>query len=66
MSTLQVDDLLIEEAIRLGHHKTKIEAVNQALLDYTRHLRQMEVFKLFGTIDILADYDYKSHQSPRK
>ncbi|MEN9358811.1 MAG: hypothetical protein RL095_346 [Verrucomicrobiota bacterium] len=62
MSTLQVDDLLLEEALRLGHHKTKKDAVNQALLEYTRHLRQMEAIKLFGTIDIPADYDYKSHR----
>ncbi len=61
-TNLQLDDTLIEEAVRLGEHKTKKEAVNQALLEYTRRLRQLELFDLFGTIEYDEDWDYKAQR----
>lgn len=62
-TNLQIDDRLIEEAVRLGGHKTKKAAVTQALIEYTRHLQQLKVLSLFGTIDFDTDYDYKAQRA---
>jgi Arc/MetJ family transcription regulator len=56
---LTIDDNLIEEARRGGHHKTKKEAVTVALEEYIRRRKQLEILDHFGTIDFDPDYDYK-------
>jgi hypothetical protein len=58
-TNLALDDTLIEEARRLGNHKTKKEAVTAALDEYIRRRKQLEILNLFGTIDYDPDYDYK-------
>jgi len=58
-TNLALDDALIEEARRVGNHKTKKEAVTAALDEYIRWRRQQEILDLFGTIDFDPDYDYK-------
>ncbi len=59
-TNLALDDALIQEAVRLGEHKTKREAVTRALKEYVLHLKQQKVKNLFGKIDVSTDYDYKS------
>jgi hypothetical protein len=58
-TNLALDDNLIEEARRIGDHKTKKEAVTAALDEYIRRRKQLEILDLFGTIDFDPDYDYK-------
>jgi len=62
-TNLQLDDRLIDEAVRLGGHKTKRAAVTQALVDYTQRLRQVKVLSEFGKIEFAPDYDYKAQRS---
>lgn len=62
-TNLQLDDRLIDEAVRLGGHKTKRAAVTQALVDYTQRLRQVKVLSEFGKVDFEPDYDYKAQRS---
>jgi len=59
-TNLAIDDRLIEEARRVGHHATKKEAVTAALDEYIRRRRQIEILDLFGTIDYDEGYDYKA------
>ena len=60
MSTnLALDDQLILEAKRLGNYSTQREAVNAALKEFVQRRKQLEILKLFGTIDFDPDYDYK-------
>jgi hypothetical protein len=60
MSTnLAIDDRLIDEARRIGRHKTKKEAVTTALREYIDHRKQLEILELSGTIDYDPTYDYK-------
>ena len=59
-TNLAIDDNLIEEARSLGHHKTKKAAVTAALDEYIRRHKQLEVTKLFGTIDFDPKWDYKA------
>ena len=58
-TNLAIDDDLIDEARRLGGHRTKKDTVNEALREYIQRRRQWEVVELFGTIDYEEDYDYK-------
>lgn len=59
-TNLAIDDTLIKEAQKVGHHKTKKEAVTVALEEYVAHKKQLEIFDLFGTIDYDESYDYKA------
>ena len=60
MSTnLDLDDDLINEARKLGKHKTKKDAVNAALGEYVRRKKQLKVLDLFGRVHFAPAYDYK-------
>jgi hypothetical protein len=56
-TNLAIDDSLIEEARRIGHHKTKREAVTAALDEYIRWRRQLTILDHFGTIDFDPAYN---------
>ena len=61
-TNLDLDDKLIDAAQRLGGHKTKREAVNRALAEYVRWLRQQAILDEFGTIQYDPKYDYKKQR----
>ncbi len=58
-TNLALDDGLITYAKRLGHHKSKREAVTMALKEYIAHQKQLKMLRLFGTIEFDSNYDYK-------
>lgn len=58
-TNLALDDHLILLAQKIGHHKTKREAVTTALKEYIIHKKQLSIKKLFGAIDFDDTYDYK-------
>ena len=58
-TNLAIDGKLINEARRIGKHKTKKEAVSAALKEYVERRKQLEILKLSGTIDYDPTYDYK-------
>ena len=61
-TNLAVDDRLIEEARRIGGHATKKDAVTAALDEYIWRRKQVEILKLFGTIEYAAGYDHKANR----
>jgi Arc/MetJ family transcription regulator len=61
-TNLDLDDKLVEAAQKLGRHKTKREAVNRALDEYVRWLRQQAILDEFGTIQYDPKYDYKKQR----
>ena len=63
VTNLQLDGRLIAEAARLGQHRTKEEAVTQALTEYVQNLRQEGILDLFGSIDFDPSYDYKRQRA---
>jgi Arc/MetJ family transcription regulator len=65
-TNLAIDDRLIEEARRMGKHKTKKEAVTVALREYIQRQKQMEFLSQFGTIDYDKTYDYKAERRKRR
>jgi hypothetical protein len=58
-TNLAIDDKLIDEARRVGNYRTKKEAVTAALQEYVQRRKQLEILKLFGTIDYDPAYDYR-------
>jgi Arc/MetJ family transcription regulator len=58
-TNLTIDNKLIDEARRIGNHKTRKEAVTAALTEYIQHRKQMEILNHFGTIDFDPSYDYE-------
>lgn len=65
-TNLDLDDDLIEEAQRLGSHKSKKAAVNAALEEYVKRHKQAEILKLFGKIDFDPNWDYKQARNRRR
>lgn len=64
-TNLDLDDRLIEEAQKLGKHRTKKDAVTAALGEYIQRRKQQGILPLFGTIEYDEVYDYK-HERSRK
>jgi hypothetical protein len=65
-TNLAIDDALIEEARRIGAHKTKKEAVTAALDEYIARRKRVKLISLFGTIDFDPAYDYKAERAPQR
>jgi Arc/MetJ family transcription regulator len=61
-TNLAIDDRLINDAVRLGGHKSKKAAVTAALESYIRQYRQQKILELFGAVDYDPDYDYKAQR----
>ncbi len=64
-SNLAIDDKLLDEAVRLGKHRTKKATVNEALQEYIQRRKRLTMLKSFGTIDFDPRYDYKSERKRR-
>ena len=60
-TNLDIDQELIQEALKLSGHSTKRALVEEALQEYVRRRKQLKITELFGTIEYEDDYDYK-HQ----
>jgi len=65
-TNLAIDDKLIEQARRIGKHKTKKEAVTAALDEYISRRKQLRILDLFGTVDFDPSYDYKTERHRRR
>lgn len=57
-----LDNRLVEEARRLGGHKTKKQAVTEALQEYVSRRKQRKIISLFGKVDWDSKYDYKAER----
>jgi Arc/MetJ family transcription regulator len=64
-TNLAIDDELLDEAVKVGGHRTKKATVTEALREYIGRRKQQEVLALFGTIDFDPRYDYKRERRRR-
>ncbi len=64
-TNLNIDDRLLDEAVRLGGRRTKRETVNEALAEYIQRRRRREIVKYFGKIDFDPGWDYKKARRAR-
>lgn len=61
-TNLAIDDKLIEEALKVGGHKTKNAVVTEALEQYVQRRKQLKLLDMFHTLDFDSDYDYKNQR----
>ncbi len=65
-TNLGIDDRLIEEARKLGHHRTKKETITAALHEYVRRLKQQRILALFNTVEYHQNYDHKRERRTKR
>ena len=58
-TNLSIDLDLLKTARQAGHLRTKKETVNLALKEFVNRRKQLEITKLFGTMEPDPGYDYK-------
>ena len=61
-TNLAIDDRLLDEALRVGGHRTKKATVTEALQEYIRHRKQVRILEMFGTVEFDRGYDYKKQR----
>lgn len=61
-TNLQIDDVLIREAMQIGGLRTKRAVVEAALKEYVQRRKQLQILELFGVIDYEEDFDYKEQR----
>jgi hypothetical protein len=59
-TNLALDDRLIMDAVKLGGHKTKREAVTAALEEYVKGKRRLGILDMFGKVEFDPAWDYKA------
>lgn len=59
-TNLALDDRLILDAVKLGGHKTKREAVTAALEEYVKSRRRLGILEMFGKVDFNPAWDHKA------
>jgi Arc/MetJ family transcription regulator len=58
-TNLAIDDQLLDEALRVGGHRTKKDTVTEALEEYIQRRKQARILDLFGKVEFDPKYDYK-------
>lgn len=61
-TNLNIDERLLNEALRIGRNKTKKATVEQALQEYIQRRKQLRILKLFGKIVYDPAYNYKEQR----
>ena len=64
-TNLKLNDKLIEEIVKLGHFRSKQEAVNKALAEFVQPRHLLRILKLGGKIEFDPDWDYKKMRQRR-
>ena len=64
-TNLAIDDKLLDEALRLGKHRTKKATVNEALAEYIQRRKRLRLLHRFGKIDFDPSWDYKAERRKR-
>jgi hypothetical protein len=57
---------LVEQARRIGNHKTAKEAITAALQEYIRFSRQWRILDDFGAVDFDPTYNYKAERRRKR
>ncbi len=61
-TNLAIDDDLLEEAQRIGGHRTKKATVTEALEEYIQRRKQARILDLFGKVDFDLKFNYKKQR----
>jgi hypothetical protein len=61
-ANIDIDRKLLDEALKLGHFRTKRAAVSAALAEYVLFRKQKQMVELFGRIDFDPLCAYESER----
>jgi Arc/MetJ family transcription regulator len=64
-TNLNIDDALLDEAVKLSGKRTKRETVNAALTEYVSRRKQRRILELFGKLEWDPRFDYKKERERR-
>ncbi len=59
-TNLAINDQLLNYALELGGFHSKKDTVNAALEEFIQRRKAEDLINLFGKIDYVTDYDYKT------
>lgn len=62
-TNIVIDDLLIEQALKLSKLKTKKEIIHKALEEFVKNRKRLDLRKIKGKINLAEGYDYKALRS---
>ncbi len=65
-TNLALNDNLIEEARKVGNHRTKRAAVTAALQEYIRYRKQLKILHLAGSVEFDPEYDHKRERRRKR
>ena len=64
-TNLAIDEKLLEEALRVGKHRSKKDTVNEALKEYVMRRKRRDILSLFGKVDMEPSYNYRKERNTR-
>ncbi|MBF8268103.1 MAG: Antitoxin of type system, VapB [Dehalococcoidia bacterium] len=64
-TTVDIEEGLLEELVKLTGEKSKKKALNKALEEYIRRKRIQELRAALGTIDLVDNWYELRHMEPR-
>jgi len=64
-TNLDINAILLNEALLIGGQKSKKDTVNKALEEFINKRKQREIETLFGDVVYSLDYDYKKSRGAR-
>ena len=59
-TNIVLEDSLVKEALKYSKAKTKKEVIHQALEEFVKNRRRLNLLDLAGKIEFARAYDYKS------
>ena len=64
-TNLAIDGRLLEEALKVGKHRSKKDTVNEALREYVMRRKRRNILSLFGKVQMEPSYDYRKERNAR-
>ena len=64
-TNIEIDDILVKQAMELAGQPTKRAVVNQALEEFVANHSRKDLRDLFGKVDFVSSYDYKALREGR-
>jgi len=64
-TNLNLDDALLDEAVKLSGKRTKRDTVNAALAEFVSRRKQRRILDLFGKLEWDPRFDYKKERERR-
>ena len=59
-TNIEIDDVLMNKALRISGFKTKKDVVKQAMFEFVERRTRKDLSDLRGKIQFADDYDYKA------